>query len=43
MTSPPLNDQLALITQARKDAADAPRKSQVLETPSNFTPYCVGD
>jgi hypothetical protein len=41
-TSPPLNDWLALITQACKDAADALRKSQVLETPSNFTPYCVG-
>jgi hypothetical protein len=43
MTSPPLNDWLALITQACKDAADALRKSQALETPSNFTPYCVGD
>jgi hypothetical protein len=42
-SSPPLNDQLALIAQARKDAADALRKSQDLETLSNFTPYCVGD
>jgi hypothetical protein len=42
-TSPPLNDRLALITQACKDAADALRKSQTLEAPSNFTPYCVGD
>jgi hypothetical protein len=42
-TSPPLNDRLALITQARKDAADALRKSQTLELPSNFIPYCVGD
>jgi hypothetical protein len=42
-TSPPLNDRLALITQARKDAADALRRSQALELPSNFVPYCVGD
>jgi hypothetical protein len=42
-SSPPLNDRLALIAQARKDAADALRKSQDLETLSNFTPYCVGD
>jgi hypothetical protein len=42
-TSPPLNDRLALIAQARKDAADALRKSQALELPSNFVPYCAGD
>jgi hypothetical protein len=42
-TSPPLNNQLALITQARKDTADALHKSQALELPSNFVPYCVGD
>jgi hypothetical protein len=41
--SPPLNDNLALITQARKDAADTLHKLQVLELPSNFVPYCVGD
>jgi hypothetical protein len=42
-TSPPLNDQLALITQARKDTADALCKSQALELPSSFVPYCVGN
>jgi hypothetical protein len=42
-TSPPLNNRLALIAQARKDTADALCKSQVLELPSNFVPYCVGD
>jgi hypothetical protein len=31
------------ISQARKDATDALRKSQSLELPSNFTPYCTGD
>jgi hypothetical protein len=41
--SPPLNECLALITQARKDAAKALCKSQVLELPSNFVPYCVRD
>jgi transposase InsO family protein len=42
-TSPPLNNRLALITQARKDAADALHKSQALKLPSNFVPFCVGD
>jgi hypothetical protein len=42
-TSPTLNDRMSLITQARKDAADALRKSQALEVPSKFTPYCTGD
>jgi hypothetical protein len=42
-TSPPLNDRLALIAQARKDTADTLCKLQVLELPSNFVPYCVGD
>jgi hypothetical protein len=41
--SSPLNDHLALITLARKDTANALHKSQVLELPSNFVPYCVGD
>jgi hypothetical protein len=41
--SPSLNDQLTLITQAQKDTTDTMRKSQVLETLSNFTPYCVGN
>src|ERR1700744_5143862 len=41
--SPPLNDRLATITQARKDAAEALRKSQTMEFPTNFVPYCVGD
>jgi hypothetical protein len=40
-TSPPLNECLS--SQARKDATDALHKSQVLELPSNFVPYCVGD
>jgi hypothetical protein len=43
MSSPPLNDCLALISQAHKDAADALRKSQELETLSSFIPYCIGD
>jgi hypothetical protein len=42
-TSPPLNDRLALISQARKDTAEALHRSQALELPSNFIPYCVGD
>jgi hypothetical protein len=42
-TSPTLNDRMSLITQARKDAADALRKSQALEVPTKFTPYCAGD
>src|ERR1700744_133017 len=41
--SPPLNDRLATITQARKDAAEALWKSQAMELPTNFVPYCVGD
>jgi hypothetical protein len=40
--SPPLNDHLALITPARKDTANALQKSQALEVPNNFIPYCVG-
>jgi hypothetical protein len=32
-----------LITQARKDAAEALHKSQALELPSNFVPYHKGD
>jgi len=42
-SSPPLNDRLATIDQARKEAADALRKAQSLEVPSNFTPYYAGD
>jgi hypothetical protein len=42
-SSPPLNDHLALISQACKDATEVLRKSQELETPSSFTPYCAGD
>jgi hypothetical protein len=42
-SSPPLNDRLALISQARKDAAEAMRRSQALEVPSNFIPYNIGD
>jgi hypothetical protein len=42
-SSPTLNDRLTSISQARKDAADSLRKSQSLELPSNFVPYCVGD
>jgi hypothetical protein len=42
-SSPTLNDRLTSISQARKDAVDALRKSQSLELPSNFVPYCVGD
>jgi hypothetical protein len=42
-SSPTLNDRLTSIAQARKDAADALRKSQSLELPSNFIPYCMGD
>jgi hypothetical protein len=42
-SSPTLNDRLTSIFQARKDAADTLRKSQSLELPSNFVPYCVGD
>ena len=42
-TSPPLNERLTLITQARKDAAEALRKSQTMEVPTNFIPYCAGD
>jgi hypothetical protein len=42
-SSPTLNDRLTSISQARKDAANALRKSQSLELPSNFVPYCVGD
>jgi hypothetical protein len=42
-TLPPLNDWLALISQARKDAAEALHRSQALELPSNFVPYCVGN
>jgi hypothetical protein len=37
-TSPPLNDRLALITQARKDAAEALCRSQAIELPSSFHP-----
>jgi hypothetical protein len=37
------NDRLTSISQARKDAVDTLRKSQSLELPSNFVPYCVGD
>jgi hypothetical protein len=32
-----------LISQARKDAAEAMRRSQALEVPSNFVPYNIGD
>jgi hypothetical protein len=39
----PLNDRLALITQARKDAAEALHKSQAIELPSSFVPYSKGD
>jgi hypothetical protein len=42
-TSPPLNDRLALITQARKDAAEALHRSQAIELPSSFIPYNKGD
>jgi hypothetical protein len=42
-SSPPLNDCLALISQARKDATEAMRRSQALEVPSNFIPYNIGD
>jgi hypothetical protein len=42
-TSPTLNDRMSLITQAQKDTANALRKSQALEVPSKFTPYCAGD
>jgi hypothetical protein len=42
-SSPPLNDRLTLISQARKDAAEAMRRSQALEVPSNFIPYNIGD
>jgi hypothetical protein len=42
-SSPTLNDRLTSISQARKDAVDTLRKSQSLELPSNFTPYCVGN
>src|ERR1700744_4967206 len=41
--SPPLNNRLATIAQARKDAAEALCKSQAMELPTNFIPYCVGD
>jgi hypothetical protein len=42
-SSPTLNNRLTSISQARKDAANALRKAQSLELPSNFVPYCVGD
>jgi hypothetical protein len=34
---------LALITQARKDAAEALHRSQAIELPSSFVPYNKGD
>jgi hypothetical protein len=42
-SSPPLNDHLTFISQVRKDTAEAMRRSQALEVPSNFTPYNIGD
>jgi hypothetical protein len=42
-TSLSLNNRLALITQARKDTAEALRKSQAIELPSSFVPYSKGD
>jgi hypothetical protein len=41
--SPPLNNRLALITQARKDTAEALHRSQAIELPSSFVPYNKGD
>jgi hypothetical protein len=42
-SSPPLNDCLTLISQARKDTTEAMRRSQALEVPSNFILYNIGD
>ena len=42
-TLPTLNNRLEIINNTRKEAADALRPAQTLSTPSNFTPYCIGD
>jgi transposase InsO family protein len=41
-TSLPLNNRLALIAQARKDAAEALHRSQAIELPSSFVPITKG-
>jgi hypothetical protein len=41
--SPTLDQRLAHITEARKEAAEALKRAQNVTTPTCFKPYCVGD
>ena len=41
--SPNLDQRLAHISEARKEASEAMKRAQNLTTPTHFAPYCVGD
>ena len=41
--SPNLDQRLAHISEARREAGEAMKRAQNLTTPTRFTPYCVGD
>ena len=41
--SPTLDQCLAHISEARKEANEAMKRAQSFTTPTRFTPYCVGD
>ena len=41
--SPTLDQRLAHITEAQREAVEAMKRAQNITTPTRFTPYCVGD
>jgi hypothetical protein len=41
--SPALDQRLAHIIEARKEAVEALKRAQNITTPTHFNPYCVGD
>jgi hypothetical protein len=41
--SPTLDQRLAHIVEARKEAVEALKRAQNITTPTRFNPYCIGD